>query len=88
MLQTQITSRFHCGRIPTGLEHIAFSPEKPGVVNPGNAQNDAISGNSLCTNPELAELIEAWPALPQAVRSAITQLVHAAPSVGGNNNAL
>jgi hypothetical protein len=38
--------------------------------------------NAAETDPDLARVVEAWPALPQAIRRAMLALVGSAPATG------
>jgi hypothetical protein len=42
--------------------------------------DNKLSDKPAYTNPELAAVVEAWPALPEAVRSAVLTLVRASGS--------
>ena len=46
----------------------------------GAAESGAVGANSPPLTAELAEVIEAWPTLPEAARAAILAMVRAASS--------
>jgi hypothetical protein len=63
-------------KTPTTFEH---TPENKGIsasFEKGAAKSDAFSTeNPKFFDPDLAKIIEAWPALPDHIREAILSLV-------------
>ena len=59
-----------------GLEQSAQSSKKTGLSQTADAKSDAFSSDFGPIDADLAALIDAWPALPAAVRDMILALVH------------
>ena len=52
-------------------------------LNPGNTSGDAVSDVALgvaqnVSDPDLARVVDAWPALPDAIRRAVLALIGSA----------
>jgi hypothetical protein len=58
-----------------GHEHPAKSSGNQGVTLQGGAKSGALSGDSASIDPDLAEVIRAWPTLPEATRRQVVTLV-------------
>jgi len=58
-----------------GIEHPANSIEKMAVSAIGGAKSGALDTQKLPSDPNLARIIDAWPALPEPIRTAILALV-------------
>jgi hypothetical protein len=58
-----------------GIEPTPVSRENPAFVAIGGAESGALAPTN---SPELAYLIECWPALPDAIRRAVLALVRSA----------
>ena len=76
-----------------GLEQPPKTPEETLVLDSGGAQSGAlfdISGSepppevapSEPVDPQLAQLINAWPGLPEAIRAGIAAMVASSLSAG------
>ena len=66
-----------------GLKHPALTPPKTPISEDERTESGTVDGEKAHIAPDLAKVIEAWPQLPEAVRSAILTLVKAA--VDGKN---
>ncbi len=76
----------------SGIEPTAKSPGFPGVSSEGGAKSGAVGARNPTpagpeshpdlTDPELAEVVARWPALPEAVRQSIVGLVRGAVAGG------
>jgi hypothetical protein len=66
-----------------GIEPPANSPEKTAHSAQGGAKSGAPAMHSPAIEPDLAVLIDAWPALPAAVPAGIVAMVKAATAQGG-----
>ena len=53
-----------------GFEQTPESPEKTHISEPGDAQSDARPAD-----PDLARVVDAWRALPPAIRRAVLALI-------------
>jgi len=51
-----------------GVEQIADSSGNQRVALQGGTESGALSGDSAPSDPELAEVVRAWPTLSEAVR--------------------
>jgi hypothetical protein len=60
---------------PQGLEPLADSPENNTVPRRRGAQSGAPDAVTPTIDPALAALLDAWPALPAAVRAGIVVMV-------------
>ncbi len=63
---------------PRGTEHPHDSPKKTPVSEAGGAQSGAPAAQSTVQDPDLQQLIDAWPTLPPVVRAGIVAMVKAA----------
>jgi hypothetical protein len=45
-------------------------------VTPGGAESGAVGAENTSIDPDLARVIEAWPKLPTAIRSAISVMIN------------
>ncbi len=61
-----------------GIEPSANSPEITINPAPGGAKSGALTPTKANIDPTLAALIDAWPALPEAIRAGILAMVRAA----------
>ena len=59
----------------TGLEKSSFSPIKTQIHHVRGAESGALNDSITEKHPELVKLIQAWPTLPQQVKSKIMLLV-------------
>ena len=55
----------------TGLEPVPSSPQKTPLLEQGNAQYNALSGD----DERLRVLLEAWAELPKSVKTAVMGMV-------------
>jgi hypothetical protein len=60
-----------------GREHPTFSSEKQGFAAQGGAESGAVGARQAMHDPDLDELVRAWPGLPEAVRQSIMGLLRA-----------
>jgi hypothetical protein len=58
-----------------GAEQGPDSSENQGVALPGGAESSASSGDSASIDPDLTNIIAAWPGLPEAVRQQVVAMV-------------
>jgi len=63
---------------PAGIEQSADSPRRVRVSETGGAKSGAVDRKNGPIDPELAQVIEAWPTLPPAIREAILARLRAA----------
>ena len=61
----------------TGLEPVAYSPEKTRSGGGSGAESGAESGDPAPIDADLRRLIDAWPTLPDPVRAGIIAMVKA-----------
>jgi hypothetical protein len=61
-----------------GLEPSSFSPENQHVCDQGGAKSGARIARAGISDPDLATVLAAWPALPQAIKAGILAMVGAA----------
>ena len=61
----------------TGLEHLAKTTGKTSDSESGGAESGAVADEIGPIDPELQRIIEAWPRLSEAVKSAILTLLDA-----------
>jgi hypothetical protein len=66
---------------PRGVELGAGLSGKTTFPSQHDAESDAFSGDSTSGHPGLQEIIQAWPALPEAVRQQLVKLVSTANSM-------
>jgi hypothetical protein len=62
---------------PRGSEQACDFTENGAVPSTGGADSGALVARKPPTDPNLAELVKAWPALPESVRAGIVALVKA-----------
>ena len=60
-----------------GLEPSPFSPENQRVCDQSGAKSGARIARAGLSGPDLATVIAAWPALPQAIKAGIVAMVRA-----------
>jgi hypothetical protein len=63
---------------PEGIEQPADSSGNEGVTPQGGAQSGALPGDSTPIDPRLAAIIDAWPRLPDAIKSGILAIIQGA----------
>lgn len=61
----------------TGFERPAKNTANAAVDGRGGAESGALGARERPIDPELAAVIDAWPALPEATRSAILAMIRA-----------
>jgi hypothetical protein len=64
----------------TGFEPPAKLSEKTPFASTGGAESGALGSEIDSLDPGLAEVVKAWPTLPEAVRADILAMVRAAGS--------
>jgi hypothetical protein len=65
----------------SGKDRIRTPPEntgKTGVSDQSSAESGALDPQNAILDPELAAVVEAWPALPEAIRAGILAMIRAA----------
>ena len=67
---------------PRGVEQIANSSGNQGGALQGGAKSGALSGDSAPIDPDLALIVNHWPALPEKVREKIVVMVRKAEQIG------
>ena len=67
-----------CRVPPEGLEQSADSLRRVQVSETAGAKSGAVDRENAPIDPELAQVIEAWPTLPPAIREAILAMLRAA----------
>lgn len=65
-----------CG-VRAGVEHCADSSGNPHVPQSGGAESGALAAKIDPQDPDLADLLAAWPKLPEALRTGILAMVRA-----------
>ena len=74
----------NCEKVPegqaprVGLEQSADSPRRVAKIETGAAKSAAVGDDLPPLDPELAQVIKAWPTLPPAIREAILAMLRAA----------
>ena len=68
---------------PRGSEHQGKTPEKPHVSQTGGAKSGALSPKTLPADADLAQIVAAWPTLPQTIKAGIVAMVKASTKVEG-----
>ena len=63
---------------PDGAEHGQKSSGNQGVGNQSGAESGALGAENAPIDPELAAVVDAWPALPEAIKAGILAMVTAA----------
>ena len=63
----------------TGFD-LPRNPKKTAIFDSGGAKSGALGANLAPIDAELAEVVEAWDTLPEAVRAGILAMVSAATS--------
>ena len=61
-----------------GLEPTSFSSGKTPVSGTGGAESGAVGAENAPIDPDLANIIDAWPTLPEGVKAGITAMVEGA----------
>lgn len=61
-----------------GIEHGPKSSGNQGVGNQSGAESGALGAREAPIDPELAAVVDAWPALPAAIKAGILAMVRAA----------
>jgi hypothetical protein len=61
-----------------GIEPPPESPEKSSVLSEGGAESGAPTQAIPTLGTDLAEIVSAWPKLPEAIRAGILALIRAA----------
>jgi hypothetical protein len=56
---------------PRGVEHLQRTPVNPRISQKGAAKSDALDAT-------VREIIETWPQIPEAIRSAVLVMIRAA----------
>jgi len=67
-----------CRVPPEGLEQSEETPRRVQVSETAGAKSGAVDRENAPIDPELAQVIEAWPTLPPAIREAILAMLRAA----------
>ena len=62
----------------TGLEPPTKNTGKTGVPDQSGAECGALGAREAQFDPELAAVVDAWPALPEPVKAGILAMVHGA----------
>jgi hypothetical protein len=62
----------------TGLEHPGESTENTATSPTGGAESGALGAREAPIDPSLAAVVDAWPALPDAIKAGILAMVLAA----------
>ena len=62
---------------PRGIEQGANSSGNTGSDVRRDANSDAVCGDSIPIDPDLAAVVAAWPTLPESTRAAVLALVRA-----------
>jgi len=65
-----------------GIEHGPKSSGNPGVGNQSGAQSGAVAARESPIDPEFAAVVNAWPALPEAIKAGILAMVRATGNAG------
>ena len=60
---------------PDGAEHPAENLGKTAVSDQSGAQCGALDAREAPFDPDLAAVVDAWPALPQAIKAGILAMV-------------
>ncbi len=60
---------------PEGLEQSGFSPGNKRIGAKGGATGGAVDPHSCSIDPNLQLIIDAWPALPEAVKAGILAMI-------------
>ena len=86
MLGQQAQKRVDVSRFiasaPEGLEHSAKSTGKTGFSDLGGAECGALGAGLAPIGADLQAIIDAWPALPEALRAGILAMIQAAERSG------
>ncbi|MBU0641123.1 MAG: hypothetical protein KKB50_19870 [Planctomycetes bacterium] len=61
----------------TGLEQGAKTPDETAISTEGAAKSGASDGKSAAFGPDLRSTVEAWPTLPDALKTGILAMVRA-----------
>ena len=67
----------------TGLEHLAKTTGKTNDSKAGGAESGAVGSEIGPIEPDLRRLIDAWPTLPDALKTGIVAMVEAAAKSDG-----
>ncbi len=60
-----------------GIEHGPKSSGNQGVGNESGAECGALGAREALNAPGLAEVVEAWPTLPEAIKAGILAMIRA-----------
>jgi hypothetical protein len=66
----------------TGREHLANSSATAHISGEPEAKGEAVQPPKPPVDPDLARLVEAWPALPAALKAGILAMVKASADGG------
>ena len=66
----------------TGFELPQESPGNSTIANQSGAKSGALGAQNDPIDAELAEVVQAWPGLPDALRAGILAMIRAAGRVG------
>jgi hypothetical protein len=58
-----------------GLEHTPLALSKTAFLTGGGANSGALDAPRKFQDPELSQIVAAWPTLPEHVKSAILKMV-------------
>jgi hypothetical protein len=61
-----------------GLEQFAETPEIGGIPTERGTKSGTVGAESELADPDLIELVNAWPTLPEATRASILAMVRTA----------
>ena len=73
-------------RIPSGLDWTRITPRKhgkKGVSDQSGAECGALGAREAPLDPELAAVVDAWPALPEAIEAGNPAMIRAADLTDG-----
>ena len=58
-----------------GIEHPPLSLSKTAISQEGDAESDAHNAPTPIQDPDLAQIVAAWSALPEHIKAAVLALV-------------